>query len=73
MTLRNNSEIKQIKTQIRFMKMIVMSKKKELEKAREYEKYHLPGYRKQVSRIKLGLIQAIKDLEILEKRLEEIK
>ena len=58
----------QINAQIRFLESNLVLKNKELAKAMEFEKYNLPGFKTQISRIKQGISKTEKDLEIFKNR-----
>lgn len=62
----------QINTQIRFCQTNLTIKKKELAKAMQYKKYNLPGFKKQIARIKQGIAKTEKDLQVFQTRKEKL-
>ena len=62
----------QINAQIRFFQTNLTLKKKELVKAMQYKKYNLPGFAKEISKIKQGIAKTERDLEKFIKRKEKL-
>ena len=62
----------QINAQIRFCQTNLTIKKKELAKAMQYKKYNLPGFEKQIARMKQGIAKTEKDLQVFQTRKEKL-
>ena len=62
----------QINAQIRFCQTNLTIKKKELAKAMQYKKYNLPGFEKQIARMKQGIVKTEKDLQVFQTRKEKL-
>jgi len=62
----------QINAQIRFCQTNLTIKKKELAKPMQYKKYNLPGFEKQIARMKQGIVKTEKDLQVFQTRKEKL-